>query len=69
MIYEIAQLPVRGEKIATFRSAFAKVAPLLIRARGYEGSKPRSNSTSSCDGNRWKITRLDSKQVKTIGYL
>lgn len=37
MIYEIAQLPVRREKIETFRSAFAKVAPLLIRARGYDG--------------------------------
>lgn len=37
MIYEIALLPVHSEQVATFRSAFAKVAPLLRRAKGYEG--------------------------------
>lgn len=37
MIYEIAQLPVRREQIETFRHAFAEVAPLLGRAKGYCG--------------------------------
>ena len=37
MIYEIALLPVREEHIAPFRSAFAEVAPLLSRAKGYLG--------------------------------
>ncbi len=37
MIYEIAQLPVHGEKVETFRRAFAEVAPLLSRAQGYCG--------------------------------
>lgn len=37
MIYEIALLPVREEHIANFRRAFAEVAPLLSRAKGYSG--------------------------------
>ena len=37
MIYEIALLPVHQDHIATFRSAFAEVAPLLTRAKGYGG--------------------------------
>lgn len=37
MIYEIAQLPVHREKIEPFRRAFAEVAPLLSRAKGYCG--------------------------------
>lgn len=37
MIYEIAQLPVRREQMETFRRAFADVAPLLVRAKGYRG--------------------------------
>lgn len=37
MIYEIALLPVHSEGVATFRSAFAKVVPLLRRAKGYRG--------------------------------
>ncbi|MBU1619951.1 MAG: antibiotic biosynthesis monooxygenase [Gammaproteobacteria bacterium] len=37
MIYEIALLPVHSERVAMFRSAFAKVAPLLKRAKGYRG--------------------------------
>jgi heme-degrading monooxygenase HmoA len=37
MIYEIAQLPVYKEQIENFRHAFAEVAPLLCRARGYCG--------------------------------
>lgn len=37
MIYEIALLPVHQDHIATFRSAFAEVAPLLTRAQGYRG--------------------------------
>ncbi len=37
MIYEIALLPVHSERVAMFRSAFAKVAPLLRRAKGYGG--------------------------------
>jgi heme-degrading monooxygenase HmoA len=37
MIYEIALLPVHNEHIETFRDAFAKVAPLLSRAKGYGG--------------------------------
>jgi heme-degrading monooxygenase HmoA len=37
MIYEIAVLPVRNERIEIFKDAFAKVAPLLIRAKGYRG--------------------------------
>ncbi|MBC3948590.1 antibiotic biosynthesis monooxygenase family protein [Pseudomonas folii] len=37
MIYEIAVLPVHKEHIETFKDAFAKVAPLLCRAKGYLG--------------------------------
>jgi len=37
MVYEIAVLPVHKERIETFRSAFAEVAPLLTRAKGYGG--------------------------------
>jgi heme-degrading monooxygenase HmoA len=37
MIYEIALLPVQPEHIEPFRRAFAEVAPLLTRAKGYGG--------------------------------
>lgn len=37
MIYEIALLPVQKERIEMFRQAFAEVAPLLTRAKGYGG--------------------------------
>jgi len=37
MIYEIASLPVHKERIDEFRDAFADVAPLLARAKGYGG--------------------------------
>ncbi|WP_404422135.1 antibiotic biosynthesis monooxygenase family protein [Thalassospira australica] len=37
MIYEIAQLPVYKEQTESFRQAFAKVVPLLARAKGYRG--------------------------------
>ncbi|MNT45873.1 MULTISPECIES: antibiotic biosynthesis monooxygenase family protein [Cupriavidus] len=37
MIYEIALLPVRKEHLDTFTDAFARVAPLLARAKGYGG--------------------------------
>lgn len=37
MIYEIALLPVHKERIEAFRRAFAEVAPLLTRAKGYDG--------------------------------
>ena len=37
MIYEIALLPVHKERIEMFRRAFAEVAPLLCRAKGYGG--------------------------------
>lgn len=37
MVYEIAVLPVHKERIETFRRAFAEVAPLLTRAKGYGG--------------------------------
>lgn len=37
MIYEIALLPVHKEQIEAFRQAFAEVAPLLSRAKGYGG--------------------------------
>jgi len=37
MIYEIALLPVHKERVEAFRSAFAEVAPLLTRAKGYGG--------------------------------
>jgi heme-degrading monooxygenase HmoA len=37
MIYEIALLPVHKERIEMFRRAFADVAPLLRRAKGYGG--------------------------------
>ncbi|TWC12316.1 MULTISPECIES: antibiotic biosynthesis monooxygenase [unclassified Pseudomonas] len=37
MIYEIALLPVHKDQIETFRRAFAEVAPLLSRAKGYRG--------------------------------
>ena len=37
MIYEIAVFSVQPEHVAAFRRAFAEVAPLLSRAKGYEG--------------------------------
>ena len=37
MIYEIALLPVRHEDVDIFKRAFAEVAPLLMRAKGYGG--------------------------------
>jgi heme-degrading monooxygenase HmoA len=37
MIYEIAVLPVYKDQIENFRNAFAQVAPLLCRAKGYCG--------------------------------
>ncbi len=37
MIYEIALLPVHEEHIDRFKQAFAEVAPLLSRAKGYGG--------------------------------
>ena len=37
MVYEIALLPVHKEQIEQFRRAFDEVAPLLKRAKGYEG--------------------------------
>lgn len=37
MIYEIALLPVRHEHVDAFKRAFAEVAPLLSRAKGYGG--------------------------------
>jgi len=37
MVYEIATLPVRPESSAAFGSAFADVAHLLGRAKGYRG--------------------------------
>ncbi|RON17202.1 antibiotic biosynthesis monooxygenase [Pseudomonas brassicacearum] len=37
MIYEIALLPVYKERTEQFRQAFAEVAPLLTRAKGYGG--------------------------------
>lgn len=37
MIYEIATLPVRPERADAFASAFADVAHLLGRAKGYRG--------------------------------
>ncbi|BCJ09034.1 MULTISPECIES: antibiotic biosynthesis monooxygenase family protein [unclassified Pseudomonas] len=35
MIYEIAILPIQQARIDSFRHAFAEVAPLLSRAKGY----------------------------------
>jgi heme-degrading monooxygenase HmoA len=37
MIYEIALLPIQSQHVASFRDAFAEVAPLLSRAKGYRG--------------------------------
>ncbi|MBZ9780089.1 antibiotic biosynthesis monooxygenase [Pseudomonas sp. REP124] len=37
MIYEIALLPVHNQHIEGFKQAFAEVAPLLVRAKGYRG--------------------------------
>jgi heme-degrading monooxygenase HmoA len=37
MIYEIALLPIHQDRIERFKRAFAEVAPLLTRARGYGG--------------------------------
>lgn len=37
MIYEIALLPVQSKHIDSFKRAFADVAPLLRRAKGYGG--------------------------------
>lgn len=37
MVYEIAVLPVHQHLVEAFRQAFAEVAPLLCRAKGYGG--------------------------------
>jgi len=37
MVYEIALLPVHADRIKQFKRAFADVAPLLTRAKGYRG--------------------------------
>ena len=37
MIYEIASLPVKADRLSAFKAAFGDVAHLLARARGYEG--------------------------------
>lgn len=37
MVYEIATLPVRPEHVDAFGGAFAGVAHLLSRAKGYRG--------------------------------
>ncbi|KQW93168.1 monooxygenase [Massilia sp. Root418] len=37
MIYEIASLPVRPDRIDAFKEAFRDVSHLLARAKGYEG--------------------------------
>lgn len=37
MIYEIALLPIHQDRFETFKRAFAEVAPLLTRAKGYGG--------------------------------
>lgn len=37
MIYEIAVLPVKPDRIDAFARAFGEVAHLLSRARGYQG--------------------------------
>lgn len=37
MVYEIAVLPVHQQHVERFKQAFAEVAPLLCRARGYGG--------------------------------
>ncbi|UUD63689.1 antibiotic biosynthesis monooxygenase [Pseudomonas seleniipraecipitans] len=37
MIYEIALLPVHNAHVEQFKRAFAEVAPLLQRAKGYGG--------------------------------
>ncbi|SDT22917.1 Heme-degrading monooxygenase HmoA [Pseudomonas sp. Z003-0.4C(8344-21)] len=37
MVYEIAVLPVHKQYVEPFKQAFAEVAPLLRRAKGYGG--------------------------------
>jgi heme-degrading monooxygenase HmoA len=37
MVYEIAVLPVHQQHVERFKQAFAEVAPLLCRAKGYGG--------------------------------
>lgn len=37
MIYELATLPVKADRVSAFRAAFGQVVHLLARARGYEG--------------------------------
>ncbi|WP_434707467.1 antibiotic biosynthesis monooxygenase [Pseudomonas sp. R1-1] len=37
MVYEIAVLPVHQQHVERFKQAFAEVAPLLRRAKGYGG--------------------------------
>lgn len=37
MIYEIASLPVKADRLSAFKAAFGEVVHLLARARGYEG--------------------------------
>ena len=39
MIYEIATLPVKPDRIDSFKRAFDEVAYLLSRAKGYRGHR------------------------------
>lgn len=39
MIYEIATLPIKVDRIDAFERAFGEVTHLLARAKGYEGHR------------------------------
>lgn len=39
MIYEIASLPVKSDRIDSFKRAFCGVSHLLSRAKGYQGHR------------------------------
>lgn len=39
MVYEIASLPIKPDRIDAFRRAFSEVAHLLSRAKGHQGHR------------------------------
>jgi heme-degrading monooxygenase HmoA len=66
MIYEIALLPIHQERVELFRRAFAEVAPLLVRAKGYGGHMLAPGIETSHLFNL--IVRWDSLEDHTPGF-
>jgi heme-degrading monooxygenase HmoA len=66
MVYEIALLPVLKEHIEDFRQAFAMVAPLLCRAKGYGGHMLAQGIETPERFNL--IVRWESLEDHTLGF-